>query len=102
MEEHPIPERTPTQGEDRIILEDPRISASEKKAASAKSKKESAAAAASAKESADTGSAGNESNILKARKRTKTGCLSIPFLTLLHSMTGLTSVSVPKAQDQVW
>ena len=60
-------------GEGNIALEDPRIAASGKKNSSAKNKKETAAAP---KDGVATGDVNNESTNAKARKRTKTGCLS--------------------------
>lgn len=72
----------PSEG--NIVLEDPKIAASGQKNSSAKSKKEAAAAK---KDGEGTGEVSNEGANLKARKRTKTGCLSKLWLYVHRSLS---------------
>lgn len=68
----------PTEG--NIVFESPRVPATGKKNSSAKMRKE---APAPAKDGLDTADTSNETVAMKARKRTKTGCLSKPWLRVL-------------------
>lgn len=67
----------PKPGEGSIVFENPQAPATGKKHSSAKMRKEAAAAAPS-KDGLEPGDA-NETVPMKARKRTKTGCLSKPW-----------------------
>ena len=75
--------QVPKPGEGSIVFENPQAPASGKKNSSAKSRKEATAAAAPSKDGLEPGDA-NETVTMKARKRTKTGCLSKLWLWMLR------------------
>ena len=54
------------------------------------------------KDNPSTAETGKNSNSLKARKRTKTGCLSKSHVQHLGSPSRLISNSMPQAKDKVW
>ena len=84
MEKPPGQGPVPKPGEGSIVFENPQAPATGKKNSSAKTRKE--AAAAPSKDGLEPGDA-NETVTMKARKRTKTGCLSklwlwVPLIAL--------------------
>ena len=86
MEKPPGQGPVPKPGEGNIVFENPQAPATGKKNSSAKIRKEAAAAAAPSKDGLEPGDA-NETVPMKARKRTKTGCLSklwlwVPLIAL--------------------
>ena len=74
MEQPLVQGPVPKSVEGSIVFENPQAPATGKKHSSAKTRKEAAAAAPS-KDRPEPGDA-NETVTMKARKRTKTGCLS--------------------------
>ena len=73
MTEHSTHDQFSKLREGNIILENPSAPVAGKRSSSAKSRKE---AALPPKDAMNTGDTGNEAINMKARKRTKTGCLS--------------------------
>ena len=98
MEDHSGPEQAPMPSDENVVLEDPRVAVSGKKNSSAKSKK---GAAVAQKDGECTGDLSNEGANLKARKRTKTGCLSKLCLCPTEHRP-LMNDSLSKTEDQVW
>ena len=80
MEQPAVQKQMSKPSEGNIVFENPRVPASGKKNSSAKMKKEAAAPPRDQLDNADTG---KETVAMKARKRTKTGCLSKPWLRVL-------------------
>ena len=81
MEKSLVQGPVPQPGEGSIVFENPQAPATGKKNSGAKARKEAAVAAPS-KDGLEPGDT-NETVPMKARKRTKTGCLSKLWLWML-------------------